>query len=196
MNKTTLGFAMCGSFCTFDRAIQQMRALREMGYEILPVISETAASTDTRFGRAADFLWEIEDISDRPAIRTIVGAEPIGPKKMVDLMIVAPCTGNTLAKLAHGITDTCVTMAVKSNLRAQRPVLLHIATNDALAASAQNLGRLLNVKNIYFTPMRQDDSVQKPTSLVADFSLLPSAVEAALQGRQLQPLLLAPQGRD
>lgn len=192
MGKAVLGFAMCGSFCTFDRAIQQMRVLREAGYEIVPVISETASSTDTRFGRASDFLWEIEDIAGRPVIRSIVGAEPIGPKKMVDLMVVAPCTGNTLAKLANGITDTCVTMAVKSNLRVHRPVLLHVATNDALAASAQNIGQLLNIKNIYFTPFRQDDHEKKPSSVVADFSLLPKAIEAALEDRQLQPLLLAP----
>ena len=192
MGKAVLGFAMCGSFCTFDKAIQQMRILRDAGYEIVPVMSETACSTDTRFGRASDFLWEIEDITGRPAIQTITGAEPIGPKKMVDLMVVAPCTGNTLAKLANGITDTCATMAIKSNLRVQRPVLLHIATNDALAASAQNIGHLLNVKHIYFTPFRQDDSEKKPSSVVADFSLLPKAVEAALDGRQLQPILLAP----
>ena len=192
MEKPILGYAMCGSFCTFARALQQMRALKELGYEIVPVMSETAAHTDTRFGRASDFMWQIEDITGRPPICSIVEAEPIGPKKMVDLMIVSPCTGNTLAKLANGVTDTAVTMAVKSALRVRLPVLLTLATNDALAASAQNIGRMMNVKNVYFTPFRQDDHVKKPSSLVADFSLLPAAAAAALEGQQLEPVLLAP----
>ncbi|MCH3972497.1 MAG: dipicolinate synthase subunit B [Oscillospiraceae bacterium] len=192
MDKAVLGFAMCGSFCTFSRALEQMRILKDMGYDILPIMSETAAKTDTRFGRATDFLWQIEDITGRIPICSIPGAEPIGPKKMADLVVVAPCTGNTLAKLANGVTDTAVTMAVKSNLRVHRPVLLTIATNDALAASAQNIGRLLNVKHVYFTPFRQDDHEKKPSSAVADFTLLPQAVEQALQGQQMQPILLAP----
>lgn len=189
MQKATLGFALCGSFCTFTRAIAQMRALVEQDYRVIPIMSENAASTDTRFGRAADFLWEIEDICGRPVLHSIPATEPIGPKKLVDLLVIAPCTGNTLAKLANGITDTAVTMAAKSNLRVRRPVLLTIASNDGLAASAQNIGRLLNVKNIYFTPFSQDEPAKKPTSLVADFSLVPQAVEAALEGRQLQPVL-------
>ena len=148
MDKLTFGFAMCGSFCTFSKAIEQMRFLAEQGYRILPIMSQNAYSTDTRFGKADDFVWEIEDICNHKVIKNIVEAEPIGPKKMVDLMIVAPCTGNTLAKLANGVTDTSVTMAVKSNLRISRPVLLTVATNDALSASAQNIGKLMNTKNI------------------------------------------------
>ena len=189
MTQKTLGFAMCDSFCTFQRAIDGMRELLKRGYRVLPIMSETAAGTDTRFGRAADFLWQIEDLCGCRVLRTILETEPLGPKKLVDLLVVAPCTGNTLGKLANGITDTAVTMAVKSNLRVQRPVLLTLATNDALAASAQNIGRLLNTKHIYFTPFSQDDPEKKPSSLVADFTLLPEAVEAALLGRQLQPVL-------
>lgn len=190
MSSITFGYAVCGSFCTFDKAIEQLRNLVEAGYSVLPIMSQNAYSTDTRFGRADDFVWEIEDICNKKIIKSIVEAEPIGPKKMVDLMIVAPCTGNTMAKLANGITDTTVTMAVKSTLRTGRPVLLAPATNDALSASAQNIGKLLNYKNIYFVPMRQDDPLKKPASVVADFSLILPAALAALEGKQLQPILL------
>ncbi|WP_444658587.1 dipicolinate synthase subunit B [Caproiciproducens sp. R2] len=190
MKSLTFGYALCGSFCTFDKAIEQIRVLVEAGYDILPIMSQNAATTDTRFGKADDFIWEIEDLCGKKIIKSMVEAEPIGPKKMVDLMIVAPCTGNTLAKIANGITDTTVTMAVKSNLRIGRPVLLAPATNDALAASAQNIAKLLNTKNIYFVPMKQDDPGKKPTSVVADFSLIQPAALAALEGRQLQPILL------
>lgn len=190
MSSITFGYAICGSFCTFDKSIVQLRNLIELGYNILPIMSQNAYSTDTRFGRADDFVWEIEDICNKKIIKTIVEAEPIGPKKMVDLMIVAPCTGNTMAKLANGITDTTVTMAVKSTLRIGLPVLLAPATNDALSASAQNIGRLLNCKNIYFVPMKQDDPEKKPVSMVADFSLILPAALAALDGKQLQPILL------
>ena len=152
-------------------------------------MSDNAYATDTRFGKAADFIWEIEDICKNKIIHTIVGAEPIGPKRMVDAMLISPCTGNTLAKLAGGITDTPVTMAAKSTLRFGLPVVINLATNDALGASAQNIGRLMNTKNIYFVPLRQDDPVKKPMSLVADFTqLLPTALNA-LEGRQLQPVL-------
>lgn len=188
MNDITFGYALCGSFCTFSKSLEQMKALVEQGYNLVPIMSYNAAKTDTRFGKADDFVQEIEEICGRKLIQTIVGAEPIGPKKMVDLMIVAPCTGNTLAKLANGITDTPVTMAVKSNLRIGRPVLLAPATNDALAASAQNIGKLLNTKNVYFVPMSEDDPVKKPYSLVSDFTQLLPAALAALKGEQLQPV--------
>lgn len=188
MENITFGFAMCGSFCTFAKAIEQMKKIAEAGYKVLPIMSQISYSTDTRFGRANDFIQEIEEICGRKIIKSIVEAEPIGPKKMVDLMIVAPCTGNTLAKLANGITDTTTTMAVKSTLRIGRPVLLVPATNDALAASAQNIGRLLNNKNIYFAPMKQDDPVKKPFSIVADFTQILPAALAALEGKQLQPI--------
>ena len=146
MEKKKIGFAMCGSFCTFQPALEQLHRLAEEGHSLLPIMSYNASSTDTRFGRVSDFIWELEDTCGKKVIKTIPDAEPIGPKHMVDLMVVAPCTGNTLAKLACGITDTPVTMAVKSSLRIGLPVVLALATNDALAASAQNLGRLLNVK--------------------------------------------------
>ncbi len=188
MENITFGFAMCGSFCTFSKAIEQMKKIADEGYQILPIMSQISYSTDTRFGRATDFIQEIEEICGRKIIKSIVEAEPIGPKKMVDLMIVAPCTGNTLGKLANGITDTTTTMAVKSTLRCGRPILLVPATNDALAASAQNIGRLLNTKNIYFAPMKQDDPIKKPFSVVADFTQILPAALAALDGKQLEPI--------
>lgn len=190
MNKTVFGFALCGSFCTFRRVIDEMRRIAEEGYQILPIMSQNAFGTDTRFGRAEDFVWEVEDLCGRKVLNSIVEAEPIGPHKMVDLLIVAPCTGNTMAKLANGITDTTVTMAVKSSLRIGLPVVLAPATNDALAASAQNIGRLINTKNIYFVPMKQDSPEKKPFSVVADFGLILPTALAALEGRQLQPILL------
>lgn len=190
MEKKTFGYALCGSYCTFRPAIGAMRRIAEKGHSLLPVMSFNAFSTDTRFGLAEDFVCEIEDICGSKVIATIPGAEPIGPKRLVDLMIVSPCTGNTLGKLANGITDTPVTMAVKSCLRVGLPVLLALATNDALAASASNLGRLLNTKNIYFVPMLQDSPEKKPFSLVADFSLVYPAAVAALEGKQLRPVFL------
>ncbi|HEX2985961.1 MAG TPA: dipicolinate synthase subunit B [Caproiciproducens sp.] len=188
MDQITLGFALCGSFCTFSKAIEQMKKIADAGYQILPVMSQNAYSTDTRFGLAADFVNEIETICGKKVIKNIVEAEPIGPQKLVDLMLVMPCTGNTLGKIANGITDTSVTMAVKSTLRVGRPVLLAPATNDALTSSAQNIGRLMNNKNIYFVPMKQDDPAKKPFSMVADFSLAIPAVLAAMDGKQLQPI--------
>ena len=191
MRDLTLGFALCGSFCTFEKAFEQMRRTAAAGYQLLPIMSNNAYETDTRFGRAADFIWEAKDICGRKVVHTIPGAEPLGPKRMIDALVIAPCTGNTLAKLANGITDTPVTMAAKSCLRIGLPVVLCIATNDALAASAQNIGRLMNTKNVYFVPLRQDDPEQKPNSAVADFEQLIPAVEAALKGRQLQPVFCA-----
>jgi dipicolinate synthase subunit B len=150
LNEITFGFAMCGSFCTFDSVLDEMRKIAKKGYRLLPIMSENASSTDTRFGRAKDFLWQVSDICGRDVITSIVGSEPIGPKKLVDLMIVAPCTGNTLAKLANGITDTAVTMAVKSCLRIGIPVVLAPATNDALAASAQKYWQIDECKRYLF----------------------------------------------
>lgn len=187
----TIGFALCGSFCTFDKAMAQMRELADT-YKILPIMSNNAYTTDTRFGKAQDWIQKAEEISGREVVHTIVQAEPIGPKGMVDLLAVAPCTGNTLSKIASGITDTPVTMAVKSALRIGIPVVLCCATNDAMAASGPNLLRLLNTKNVYLVPLRQDDPVKKPVSLVADFTLLPKAIELALEGKQLQPVFLPP----
>lgn len=188
MAKANIGFAMCGSFCTFSRAIPVIEELKNNGYNIIPIMSETAASTDTRFGNARDFIDRIEKITENKVLRTIAETEPIGPKGMCDLIIVAPCTGNTLAKLSLGITDSSVSMAVKSHLRINRPVMLCAATNDGLGASAQNIGRLLNTKNIYFTPMSQDDFVNKPKSIVGHFELIPECIDEVLKGVQPQPV--------
>ncbi|WP_322200627.1 dipicolinate synthase subunit B [Acutalibacter intestini] len=185
----TLGFAMCGSFCTLDRAMEQMAELSG-DYALLPIMSENVYTTDTRFGKAADFIRQGEKTTGRKVLHTIVEVEPLGPKGLVDAMVVCPCTGNTLSKLALGITDTPVTMAVKSSLRVGLPVVICLASNDALAASGQNAARLMNTKNVYFVPLRQDDPVKKPFSLVADFSLLKETVAAALAGRQLQPIFV------
>ena len=188
----TIGFALCGSFCTFEKSLAQLESLAQT-YNILPLMSQTAYEMDTRFGKAADWVAQVEKITGREVLHTIVQAEPIGPKGLVDAMVVCPCTGNTLSKIAAGITDTPVTMAVKSSLRIGIPVVLCCATNDAMAASGPNLLRLLNTKNVYLVPLRQDDPVKKPVSLVADFSLLPRTIALALEGRQLQPVFLPPQ---
>lgn len=191
MTKATIGFAMCGSFCTFSKAFEQMASLVTGGYTVLPIMSENACTTDTRFGTAAEMVKKAESITGNKVLRTVVETEPIGPKNMCDLLLIAPCTGNTLAKLSLGVTDTAVTMAAKSHLRVLKPVLVCPATNDALGASAQNIGRLLNTQNFYFVPMRQDDPVNKPHSLVADFSRIPECAAAALAGKQLQPVFFA-----
>lgn len=190
MEKTKLGFALCGSFCTFDTVIPVLQNLVQLGYEVTPIFSEYAYSTDTRFGRADDFVRRVEMICDREAIHTIAQAEPIGPKKLLDILLIAPCTGNTLGKLNCGISDTAVTMAAKAHLRNQRPLLLAVSTNDALGNSSKNIGGLLNYKNIYFVPMKQDNPLGKPRSIVAEFGRIPQAVEEALQERQIQPIYL------
>lgn len=183
----TLVFAMCGSFCTFENALTEMKRLRER-YELLPVMSETAYHTDTRFGTAESFHKRIEEICGKKIIHTIVGAEPIGPKHLADGVVVMPCTGNTASKLANAVTDSAVTMTVKSALRVSMPIVLALATNDALGASFKNIGTLMNTKHIYFVPLRQDDPEKKPTSLVARFEYVPETVEAAFNGVQLQPV--------
>ena len=184
-----LGFALCGSFCNAARAVAAAEACACAGASLLPVVSEHFASIPTRFGTPEDFLTPLQALSGGRLIRTIAEAEPIGPKNLTDVLAVCPCTGNLLAKLSAGITDGTVPMAVKSHLRGGKPVILCIATNDGLAASARNLGDLLNRRHFYFVPFGQDDPAGKPASLVADFSLLPETVAAALQGIQLQPLL-------
>lgn len=185
----TVGFAVCGSFCTHAKAMEALEQVKARFSTVIPIVSESTAATDTRFGPAHELMREMERICDRRVISSIREAEPIGPKKLLDLLIIAPCTGNTLGKLACGITDTAVTMAAKAHLRNQRPLLIAPSTNDGLTASAPNLGALLSRKYIYFVPFGQDDPVKKPTSLVADFSLVADAAQAALEGRQLQPLL-------
>ena len=190
MKEPTIGFAICGSFCTHHHAMAALEQLRGQWRNIVPIVSECTAATDTRFGNAHDLMREMERICDHRVISTVKGAEPIGPQKLLDLLVICPCTGNTLGKLAAGITDTSVTMAAKAHLRNGRPLLIAPATNDGLAASAVSIGTLLGRKHIYFVPFGQDDPNGKPTSLAADFSLVLPAALAALEGRQLQPLLL------
>ena len=189
MKKTSIGFAMTGSFCTFERVLKQMEALVRRGYEVLPVLSFNAGTLDTRFMTAEHLRARIVEITGNEPIDTLAGAEPIGPKKMTDVFLIAPATGNSLAKLAAGIYDTPVLLGAKSHLRNDRPLVLAVSTNDGLGAAAQNIGRLLNVRNIYFVPFGQDDPVKKPRSLVADFSQIPRTIAAALSGVQMQPLL-------
>ncbi|HAE51642.1 MAG TPA: dipicolinate synthase subunit B [Ruminococcus sp.] len=184
-----IGYAMTGSFCTFEKSFTQAEILRDMGAELIPIMSENAADTDTRFGTAQDNIKRIENICGKKIISSIKDAEPIGPHNLTDLMIVAPCTSNTAAKLANSITDTAVTMAVKSHLRSGKPVLLAIASNDSLMGSAVNIGKLFSRKNYYFVPMRQDDYIKKPSSLVAEFQMIPQAAEAAVNGIQLRPII-------
>ena len=181
--------AMCGSFCTFAQVMPQLERLAQEGYALRGCMSRIAADTDTRFGAAQHWRNRLEEVTGGPIITTVVQAEPLGPKNMTDLLLVCPCTGNTLAKLANSITDTPVTMAVKSHLRQEKPVVLCLATNDALRGSAKNIGALLNQKNCYFVPFGQDDAGKKPSSLVADFSCIPQALDAARRGQQMQPLL-------
>ncbi len=190
MSNKTIGFAICGSFCTFGKVLARLQTLCDSGFEIIPIMSFNAFSTDTRFGSAESFAERLENMTGNKVICTIADAEPIGPKKLLDLLIVAPCTGNTLAKLAVGIADTPVTLAVKSQLRNARPVLIGISTNDALGTAAANIGTLMSRKHYYFIPYRQDDFVNKPASVVADFSQILPAATAALEGRQIQPMLL------
>jgi dipicolinate synthase subunit B len=186
----TVGFAVCGSFCTHARAMEALEQVKARFARVVPIVSEASAGTDTRFGTAHDLMREMERICDRRVISNLREAEPIGPKKLLDLLIICPCTGNTLGKLAAGVTDSSVTMAAKAHLRNERPVLIAPSTNDGLAASAASIGALLPRKYIYFVPFGQDDFEHKPTSLVADFSQVADAAQAALEGRQLQPLLL------
>ena len=191
MEKETVGFALCGSFCTFKKVIPQMKKLVDEGYKVIPIMSHTAYNTDTRFGKAKDFNDEIEKICKEEIIHTITGAEPIGPNELLDVLVIAPCTGNTLGKLANGISDTSVTLATKAHLRNQRPVIIAVSTNDALGASAKNIGLLMNSKNIYFVPMEQDDYINKPNSIVADFKYIPDTVREVLATKsQPQPILL------
>lgn len=185
-----IGFGMSGSFCTFKKAFEQARRLGDMGAELTPVMSFNASGLNTRFGTAADNVAEIERICGRKAILTIEDAEPIGPKELFDVLLICPCTATTMAKLAGGIYDTPITLGAKSHLRGERPVVLAASTNDALSASAKNIGTLMNLRHYYFVPMGQDDFAAKPNSLSADFAKIPEAIEAALEGRQLQPILI------
>ena len=187
-NKKRLGLALCGSYCTYEKLFKAAEKLAET-YDLIPIMSENAAETDTRFGTATEHIKHLMLLSGHKVVTTIAEAEPLGPAQPLDALLIAPCTGNTLAKLSHGITDTAVTMAAKAHLRNGRPVIIALSTNDGLSGSAENIARLLNRKHFYFVPFRQDDPAKKPRSLQADFSLLEETVRAALQGRQLQPIL-------
>ena len=183
-----IGYALCGSFCTHKRAIEQMAILAST-HEIVPIASDTALSCDTRFGKAEDFRRKVEEICKRKIISTVVEAEPIGPAEPLDALVISPCTGNTLAKLACGITDGAVTMAAKAHLRSDRPLVIALATNDALSANLKNIAALMEKKNVYFVPLAQDDPVSKPHSLVCDFPLLPETLAAAMVGKQYQRVI-------
>lgn len=185
-----IGYAFCGSFCTHKQSIDQMKILKSQGFDILPIMSENVYSTDTRFGEAKHLIEEVEKITQREVIHTIVDAEPLGPKIALDALMIAPCTGNTLAKIARGITDTAVTMTAKAHLRADRPLVIALCSNDALSANLQNISILLERKHVYFVPMKQDDPTRKPHSLIAEFSLVPETLSYAMEKKQLRPLFI------
>lgn len=187
-DKKRLGLALCGSYCTYDTLFRAMEPLAEE-YKLVPIMSENAAETDSRFGTATEHIKRLMLLTGEKVVTTIAEAEPLGPANPLDALLIAPCTGNTLAKLAHGITDTAVTMAAKAHLRNGRPVIIALSTNDGLSASAENIAKLLNRKSYYFVPFRQDDPIKKPRSLQADFSLLLDTVNAALSGEQIQPII-------
>ena len=190
MRKERVGFAVCGSFCTHEKVLEALEALTEIYETVIPIVSEISAFTDTRFGTSEDLLERLEDLTGQEVLCDIPSVEPIGPKKLLDVLVIAPATGNTIAKLANGIADTAVTMAAKSHLRNGRPVVVAVSSNDGLAAGARNIGELLVRKNYYFVPFGQDNAAAKPCSLVADFQKIPETVDAALRGEQLQPVLL------
>ena len=190
MRKERIGFAVCGSFCTHEKVLAALEQLAQIYETVIPIASETSAFTDTRFGTSDDLMDRMEELTGRDVLCDIPAVEPIGPKGLLDVLVIAPATGNTIAKLAAGITDTAVTMAAKAHLRNGRPVVIAMASNDGLAAGARNIGELLVRKHYYFVPFGQDDPVKKPCSLMADFSKLSETVDAALQGMQIQPLLL------
>lgn len=185
-----IGFAVCGSFCTFSRVMPQVARLCELGAEVFPIMSEISCTTDTRFGKAEEFVEFLEDTTKNKIINSVKAAEPIGPKAYLDALVIAPCTGNTLAKIANGVTDSTVAMAAKANLRNQRPLIIAVSTNDGLGVNARNIGLMLPMRNVYFVPFGQDDYSGKPQSLVADMAKIPDTLVCALDGRQLQPILL------
>ena len=185
-----IGFAMCGSYCTHKRALSELEGLIACGYEVLPILSENVSSTDTRFGRAEDLQNRLFELTGYCPIDTVVDAEPLGPKVKLDALVICPCTGNTLAKMAQGITDTAVTMAAKAHLRSNRTLVIALASNDALSSNLKNIATMLNRKNVFFVPMEQDDPDGKPHSLVASFSLLKPTLESALEGRQFQKIFI------
>lgn len=187
-----LGFAITGSFCTFQKILTVLKKLSEQNYEIVPIFSENSSQLDTRFQQAEDFVHAVQEITGHPGIFTIPEAEPIGPKGYLDALVIAPCTGNTLAKLNSGITDSPVLMAAKAHLRNEKPLIISISTNDALGMNFKNLGSMMNTKNIYFVPFGQDNYEKKSCSMIAHVDLIPDTIEAALSGKQLQPVIQSP----
>ena len=187
-----IGYAFCASFCTHQKSMNVLKQLVASGHEILPIISENSFSTDTRFGKATDFIKQVESVCGHSAVHTIREAEPIGPKLNLDLLIIAPCTGNTLSKLSRGIADSCVSMAAKAQLRSNRPVVIALASNDALSGNLESIGKLLNRKNVYFVPLVQDDPQKKPHSLICRFDKIEDTAKMALQGKQIEPLFENP----
>lgn len=185
-----IGFALTGSFCTFSKAIEQIKKLVELGAEVLPIMSYNSYNLDTKFGNANEHIEKIESTTKNKIINTIQGAEPIGPQRLTDVMIIAPCSGNTIAKLANGITDTPVLMAAKSHLRNDNPLVIAISTNDGLSGSAENIGKLLNRNNYFFVPFRQDNPITKPRSLVFDSNYIVKTLESSLDREQIQPMIL------
>ena len=192
LSECNIGFAITGSFCTFDKILPQIKILKDEGARVLPILSFNSYGMDTRFFKSEDFVSSVEEITGEKIIKTVQGAEPIGPKKMFDIMIIAPCTGNTIAKLSNGIVDTPVLMAAKAHLRNNRPLVLSVSSNDALGINFQNIGKLMNMKNIYFVPFGQDSHKSKPNSLIAKMELIPETIEMALAGKQIQPVLQNP----
>ncbi len=190
LSECNIGFAITGSFCTFDKIKSQIKVLKDEGADITPVFSFNAYNMDTRFAKAKDFIDEVKSITGKEGMSTIQQAEAVGPHKLFDVLVIAPCTGNTMAKLANGITDTPVLMAAKAHLRNNRPLVISISTNDALGINLQNIGKLMVMKNIYFVPFGQDDYVKKPNSMVADVTKIGETVEAAINKEQIQPVVL------
>lgn len=185
-----IGYAFCGSYCTHKASLAQMELLIGAGYDILPIMSENVYATDTRFGTAKELREKVEGLCGHEVVHTIVDAEPLGPKIALDAMIICPCTGNTLAKLAAGITDTAVCMAAKAHLRGNRPLIIALASNDALSANLKNIATMLSRKYVYFVPLFQDDPLKKPHSLIADFSLLKPTLDCAFEGKQYQKIFV------
>ena len=187
-DKKTVGFAITGSFCTHNKILDVLKDISKK-YKVIPILSENTSGTDTRFGKADDFIKEVERICNNKSVKTINEAEPIGPKKLLDVLVIAPCTGNTIAKIAGGIADTTVTLAAKSHLRNNRPIVVAVSTNDGLGGNAENIGKLLVRKNIFLVPFKQDDCIEKENSVIADFKLIDATIEAAFKRKQIQPIL-------
>jgi len=188
----TLGFAITGSFCTYQKILEVLEKMAEMNFDIIPIFSEKSSTLDNRFQKADDFVAKVQEITGKKGIFTIPEAEPIGPKGYLDALVIAPCTGNTLAKLCHGITDSTVLMAAKAHLRNEKPLIISVSTNDALGMNFANLGQLMNTKNIYFVPFGQDNYKKKTNSMIAHVDLIPETIEAALNGKQIQPVIRSP----